>query len=82
MAAGVMQTAGTDFGLSTTGIAGPTGATPEKPLGLVWIGYADADGVFAIRMQFGDERQRVKERATQAALELLRRRLLNIPLER
>lgn len=81
MATGVMQTAGTDFGLSTTGIAGPTGATADKPVGLVWIGYADADGGFALKMQFGDERRRVKERAAQAALELLRRRLLGIPGE-
>ncbi|MBI5471812.1 MAG: competence/damage-inducible protein A [Ignavibacteriae bacterium] len=78
MAAGIRRIAHTDIGLSTTGIAGPTGATSTKPLGLVWVGYSDAETTFATRYQFGGDRRRVKERAAQAALELLRRRLLKI----
>ncbi len=78
MAAGVRRIARTDVGISTTGIAGPTGGSAEKPVGLVWIGYSDAESTFAIRFNFGDGRRRVKERAAQAALELLRRKLLKI----
>ncbi len=68
-----------DIGIATTGIAGPTGGTPDKPVGLVWIGYADAQETLAIKFHFGDHRQVTKERASSAALELLRRKLLKIP---
>jgi nicotinamide-nucleotide amidase len=78
MAEGVRRAGGASIGLSTTGIAGPTGGTPEKPVGLVWIGYADERGSLALRFTFGDDRRRTKERASQAALELVRRRLLEI----
>jgi nicotinamide-nucleotide amidase len=78
MAAGARERAGVDIALSTTGIAGPTGGTPEKPVGLVWIGYADSQGSLALKFDFGEHRLRFKERASQAALELLRRKLLKI----
>jgi nicotinamide-nucleotide amidase len=78
MAQGVREIAGTDIGVSTTGIAGPTGGSPEKPVGLVWIGYSDRVETLAVKFNFGDDRRRVKERAAQAALELVRRRLLRI----
>jgi nicotinamide-nucleotide amidase len=78
MAQGVRQIAGTDIGISTTGIAGPTGGSAEKPVGLVWIGYSDGNETLAVKLNFGDDRRRVKERAAQAALELVRRRLLKI----
>jgi nicotinamide-nucleotide amidase len=78
MAAGVRQIADTDIGVSTTGIAGPTGGSPEKPVGLVWIGFSDRNETLAMKFNFGDDRRRVKERAAQAALELVRRRLLRI----
>jgi nicotinamide-nucleotide amidase len=78
MAAGIRQSAGSDIGLSTTGIAGPTGGTAEKPVGLVWIGYADASVTLAKRFQLGDGRLRFKERASQAALELVRRQILRL----
>jgi nicotinamide-nucleotide amidase len=70
--------ANADIGLSTTGIAGPTGGSAEKPVGLVWIGYSDRHGTLALRFNFGDDRRRVKERASQAALELVRRKLLKL----
>jgi nicotinamide-nucleotide amidase len=76
MASGIRSRCGTDIGLSTTGIAGPTGGSPGKPVGIVWVGFSDAGETLAVRFQFGDDRPRVKERASQAALELVRRRIL------
>ena len=78
MASGIRSAAGTDIGVSTTGITGPTGGSPEKPVGLVWIGYADKAGSLAIKFHFGQFRLNTKNRATQAALELVRRKLLRI----
>ncbi len=78
MAQGIRLGARTDIGISTTGIAGPTGGTVEKPVGLVWIGYADAGKTLALRFQFGGGRPAIKERAAQAAIELVRRMLLKI----
>lgn len=77
MADGIRRTAGTDIGLSTTGIAGPSGGTPDKPVGTVWVGIADRGGTLALKFSFGEGRARVKERASQAAMELVRRRILN-----
>lgn len=62
----------TDFCISTTGIAGPTGATGEKPVGTVWIGFASKDKAFAKRFQFGDHRERNIVLSANAAINLLR----------
>lgn len=78
MASGIRQIAQTDIGISTTGIAGPTGGTPEKPVGLAWIGYSDAQETMAIKFQFGHGRLQIKERTAQAALNLIRRKLLQL----
>ena len=78
MASGVREIAKVDIGLSVTGIAGPSGGTPEKPVGTVWIGYSDEKETFALKFNFGEHRLRTKERASQAALDLLRRKLLQI----
>lgn len=78
MAIGIRRAARTAIGLSTTGIAGPTGGTTEKPVGLVWVGYSDEEGTFAQCFHLGDIRRHVKERAAQAALEIVRRRLLGL----
>jgi nicotinamide-nucleotide amidase len=78
MAAGARTVANTDIGISTTGIAGPTGGTSEKPVGLVWVGYSDKKQTIALRFHYPTERRRFKERTAQAALELLRRKLLTI----
>jgi nicotinamide-nucleotide amidase len=78
MASGVRLNAGTDIGISTTGVAGPTGGSADKPVGLVWIGYSDGHETIALKFNFGDDRRRTKERASQAALELLRRKLLKV----
>ncbi len=76
MASGIRRAAGTDIGLSVTGIAGPSGGSAEKPVGLVWIGYADESCALAVRHQFGGTRDIIRERAAAAALELVRRKLL------
>lgn len=78
MASGIKQISQTDIGISTTGIAGPSGGTPEKPVGLVWIGYSDSRETIAIKFNFGEGRLRVKQRTTQAALDLVRRKLLGL----
>ncbi len=78
LAAGVRMQSGTDIGVSTTGIAGPSGGTSEKPVGLLWIGFSDKQTTFALKFSFGNNRRRFKERASQAALELVRRKLLKI----
>ncbi|MBI5660853.1 MAG: competence/damage-inducible protein A [Ignavibacterium album] len=78
MAEGVRAVSGTDIGISTTGILGPTGATTNKPVGLVYIGYCDDKVCTAKKFLFGEDRILNKQRATQAALEMLRRKLLGI----
>jgi nicotinamide-nucleotide amidase len=78
MAFGIRTKSNTNIGIATTGIAGPTGGSTDKPVGLVWIGYSDQDETFALQFNFGGERRIIKERAAQAALELVRRRILKI----
>lgn len=81
MAQGIRAISVTDIGLSTTGILGPTGATENKPVGLVFVGLCDDKNCFAKKFQFGDDRILNKARASQAALDVLRRYLLGIPDE-
>lgn len=81
MARGVRKNAGTSYGISTTGIAGPDGGTDEKPVGLVWIGISSDRGDRAVSFHFGNDRHRTKVRASQAALELLRRDILGLPIK-
>lgn len=72
MAIGIRAAAGSDIGVSTTGIAGPTGGSDEKPVGTVDIGLAWKDGAYAERRHFLGARADVAYRASQAALELVR----------
>ncbi len=78
MAEGVRNLLGANFGLSTTGIAGPTGGTKEKPVGLVFVGFSDGTTVTAKKFIFTNDRLANKERCSYAALELLRRHLQKI----
>ena len=78
MAEGVKSTSGADIGLATTGIMGPTGATADKQIGLVYIGYCDDKVCTARKYNFGDDRLLNKQRTAQAALDFLRRQLLGI----
>ena len=72
MAEGVRRTTGATYGISTTGIAGPGGGTPEKPVGTVWIAVATPEGTFARKMTFGALREPNIQRAASAALNQLR----------
>lgn len=81
MAEGARVTSGSDIGIAVTGIMGPTGATINKPVGLVYISISDETKTYAREFKFGDDRILNKERTSQAALEMLRRHLLKIPYE-
>jgi nicotinamide-nucleotide amidase len=76
MARGVRHRAKTDFGLAVTGIAGPDGGTEEKPVGLVYIALADDAHTEHKRLKIPGDRELVRWRASQAALDMLRRRLI------
>ena len=80
MAEGVRKRLGTDIGISTTGIAGPTGATATKPVGLVYLALSANDILIARKQVFGPDRNSVKQRSAQAALELARRYLLGLSI--
>ena len=72
MAVGVRRRAATDIGLATTGIAGPTGGTEEKPVGLVYTGIAHEGGSAVTRNVFAGTRSAIKVRAATHALDLVR----------
>jgi nicotinamide-nucleotide amidase len=77
MAEGARATAQSDFALATTGIAGPSGGTEDKPVGTVFIALAAKDRPVSVQKRFfPDDRPTFKELTTEAALEMLRRRLL------
>lgn len=76
MAEGVRNLMEADFGVATTGVAGPSGGTEENPIGTVWIGLASPSGVVSKRFNFGKDRENVINRATIAAYEMLRECIL------
>lgn len=76
MAAGVRKRSGTDFGLAITGIAGPDGGSEEKPVGLVYIALSDDVRTEHRKLMIPGDRQLIRWRSSQAALDLLRRRLI------
>jgi nicotinamide-nucleotide amidase len=76
MAEGIRARAKTDFALSVTGIAGPGGGSEEKPVGLVYIALADDVQTKHRKLQIPGDRQLIRWRASQAALDMLRRRLI------
>jgi nicotinamide-nucleotide amidase len=77
MAEGARARAASTFGLATTGIAGPTGGSDEKPIGTVYIALASGDSETVVgKFLFPTDRETFKQLAAQAALDLLRRRLL------
>ena len=73
MAKGVRRLLKSDVGLSTTGIAGPTGGTPEKPVGTVYVGLAFKDKVDSFEFRFNYDRVGNKIAFAKAALDVLRR---------
>ena len=75
MAEGARNRLHASIGIGITGVAGPGGGTPEKPVGTVWIGLAQQDGTRALQLRLIGDRDEIRRRATQSALELLRRAL-------
>lgn len=78
MAKGIAETAGTNIGISTTGIAGPGGGSPEKPVGLVYVGICINGNVKTKEMYFAGTREKIRGRAVYGALNWLRKELLNL----
>ncbi|MEO1729050.1 MAG: nicotinamide-nucleotide amidohydrolase family protein, partial [Bacteroidota bacterium] len=76
MAEGARARLGTDVALATSGIAGPTGGTPGKPVGTLWLAYADEADTYAVRLTLTKNRALNLRLSTMAALNLLRRQLL------
>ena len=77
MAKGVRNLMEADYGVATTGVAGPGGGTEENPVGTVWIGVASQKGVVSKRFNFGKDRENVINRATIMAYEMLRQQLMD-----
>lgn len=75
MAEGARRVAGADYALATTGIAGPTGGTAEKPVGTVWFALATPTETIALKHACGTDRGQVIDRATAYAIRLLRDKL-------
>ncbi len=76
LAEGIRNRSGANIGIGITGVAGPSGGTPEKPVGLVYISLADERGTQVREFRFPGDRERIRHWATQAALELIRRRMM------
>ncbi|MEO7995897.1 MAG: competence/damage-inducible protein A [Gemmatimonadaceae bacterium] len=79
MASGVRQRFGSTIGLSITGVAGPGGGTPEKPVGTVWVAVDIAGDVQAVRATMPGDRNEMRYRSTQLVLDRLRRALASLP---
>jgi len=75
LAEGIRRNVGASVGVGVTGIAGPGGGTAEKPVGLVFIALADDRGTQVREFRFPGDRERVRHLSTQAALEMIRRRI-------
>lgn len=75
LAEGIRKRTGASIGLGITGIAGPSGGTPEKPVGLVYIALADEPGTLIREFRFPGNRKKIRHWASQASLEMIRRRL-------
>jgi len=77
MAEGALERSGATYALATTGIAGPGGGSPEKPVGTVWLALAErGQATHSWMEKFMTDRLTFKQRATQAALDQLRKRVL------
>lgn len=78
MAIGCRKTLSTDYALSITGVAGPEGGTKEKPVGTTFIGLATAHTQTAVKLKLGNNREANRTRAVYAAMEMLRREILDL----
>ena len=70
MAEGVIEATGVDIALSVTGIAGPGGGSPEKPVGTVYVGLASRDNVFVRKFLFSGDRISIKTQTSEEALKM------------
>ncbi|MDN3557564.1 CinA family protein [Halomonas maura] len=68
MVAGACRESGADLAVAVSGVAGPGGGSPDKPVGTVWLAWGSADGVLAECRHFPGDRQAVREQAVEAAL--------------
>jgi PncC family amidohydrolase len=75
MAIGIVKVSGSDIGISITGIAGPSGGTTEKPVGLIYIGLHINGKVKVQQYNFSGERQTIRDKTVTAALKLLKKEL-------
>ncbi len=82
MARGMRAMAKTDLGLATTGIAGPSGGTLEKPVGTVYVALSDGEATYCRKSSFPWGRRRIKEISSELALEMLRRYLTGSDVEK
>lgn len=76
MAVGMRSRSQSNYAISVTGVAGPDGGTEEKPVGTVFIGFADESGAKSIKLSLPGDRYLIRWRSSQAALDFLRRQLL------
>lgn len=81
MAQGIRTRMKSDLGVSITGIAGPGGETEHKSVGLVFVGFSDTKEAHALRFQFNGTRDVIRQQAAQAALDILRRKLLGLSID-
>lgn len=81
MATGAAERFSSDYALSVTGFAGPSGGTPENPVGTIYIGYHSPCGTWSVRMAEPGERLAVKARAVNHALDIMRRKLCKNKIE-
>ena len=81
MATGACEKYGSDYGLSVTGFAGPTGGTQLLPVGSIYLGYASPVGVWAKKLNLRGDRASNRRRATNAAIDWMRRKLRKYKLE-
>jgi len=79
MATGARERFGADIAISSTGIAGPDGGSAEKPVGLVYLGLATADGAQAVRHHLPGTREEIVTRSAALALDLVRRHVAHAP---
>jgi len=77
MSRGIKKAAGTDVGLSITGVAGPGGGTDEKPVGLIYVGLTINDRTYVKELKYSGDRMRIRNRTVSAALDFLRRGLIH-----
>jgi nicotinamide-nucleotide amidase len=76
LAEGIRERCDTTLGVGVTGIAGPSGGTPETPVGLVYIGVSDDKTTDVVERRFSGDRSRIRAYAAQTALDLVRRKLM------